>query len=196
MTTCTWICIFSLIYRWLRIIACFVRSQLLYYYIFKTLRFKSEQRTIIYIILVRFCLYISLFVNVFQIHSIVMLLFGIIVITYVFHLFIWFISTHWQYRVRNVSTNYMYMKHFDWYKRTVLSNLKNPYNILHFLHFMISVFGWHNGDWKRIWDVAHATTDERHYHSWSCAFPWEVEENVMFNCLYLLNQSRCGFYAF
>lgn len=90
MTTCTWICILSLIYRWLRIIACFVRSQLLYYYIFKTLRFKSEQRTIIYNILVKFCLYISLFVNVFQIHSIVMLLFGVIVITYVFHLFIWF----------------------------------------------------------------------------------------------------------
>lgn len=72
----------------------FCKKQLLYYYIFKTLRFKSELRTIIYIILVKFCLYISLFVNVFQIHSIVMLLFGIIVITYVFHLFIWFISTH------------------------------------------------------------------------------------------------------
>lgn len=102
----------------------FCKKQLSYYYIFKTLRFKSEQRTIIYIILVKFCLYISLFVNVFQIHSIVMLLFGIIVITYVFHLFIWFISTHWQYRVRNVSTNYMYMKHFDWYNRSF--QLKEP----------------------------------------------------------------------
>lgn len=124
MTTCTWICILSLIYRWLRIIACFVRSQLLYYYIFKTLRFKSEQRTIIYNILVKFCLYISLFVNVFQIHSIFMLLFVLIVITYVFHLFIWFISTHWQYRVRNVITNYMYMKHFDWYNHSF--QLKEP----------------------------------------------------------------------
>lgn len=104
----------------------FCKKQLLFYYIFKTLRFKSEQRTIIYtcIILVKFCLYISLFINVFQIHSIVMLLFGIIVITYVFHLFIWFISTHWQYRVRNVSTNYMYMKHFDWYNRSF--QLKEP----------------------------------------------------------------------
>lgn len=102
----------------------FCKKQLLYYYIFKTLRFKSEQRTIIYIILVNFFLYISLFVNVFQIHSIVMLSFGIIVITYVFHLFIWFISTHWQYRVRNVSTNYMYMKHFDWYNRSF--HLKEP----------------------------------------------------------------------
>lgn len=104
----------------------FCKKQLSYYYIFKTLRFKSEQRTIIYtcIILVKFCLYISLFINVFQIHSIVMLLFGIIVITYVFYLFIWFISTHWQYRVRNVSTNYMYMKHFDWYNRSF--QLKEP----------------------------------------------------------------------
>lgn len=108
----------------------FCKKQLLFYYIFKTLRFKSEQRTIIYIILVKFCLYISLFVNVFQIHSIVMLLFGIIVITYVFHLFILFISTHWQYRVRNVSTNYMYMYmkpyfgHFDWYNRSF--QLKEP----------------------------------------------------------------------
>lgn len=102
----------------------FCKKQLLYYYIFKTLHFKSEQRTIIYIILVKFFLYISLFVNVFQIHSIVMLSFGIIVITYVFHLFIWFISTHWQYRVRSVSTNYMYMKHFDWYNRSF--QLKEP----------------------------------------------------------------------
>lgn len=102
----------------------FCKKQLLYYYIFKTLRFKSEQRTIIYIILVKFFLYISLFVNVFQIHSIVMLSFGKIVITYVFHLFISFISTHWQYRVRNVSTNYMYMKHFDQYNRSF--QLKEP----------------------------------------------------------------------
>lgn len=102
----------------------FCKKQLLYYYIFKTLHFKSEQRTIIYIILVKFFLYISLFVNVFQIHSIVMLSFGIIVITYVFHLFIWFITTHWQYRVRSVSTNYMYMKHFDWYNRSF--QLKEP----------------------------------------------------------------------
>lgn len=151
MTTCTWICILSLINRWLRIIACFVRSQLLYYYIFKTLRFKSEQRTIIYNILVKFCLYISLFVNVFQIHSIFMLLFGIIVITYVFHLFILFISTHWQYRVRNVSTNYMYMYmkpyfgHFDWYNRSF--QLKEPlqyssFSTLHDLCIWLSQWWW------------------------------------------------------
>lgn len=135
----------------------FCKKQLLYNYIFKTLRFKSEQRTIIYIILVNFFLYISLFVNVFQIHSIVMLSFGIIVITYVFHLFIWFISTHWQYRVRNVSTNYMYMKHFDWYNRSF--QLKEPlqYSSFSTLHDQcISLSQW--------WWETHLRRST--YHNW------------------------------
>lgn len=65
---------------------------------------------------------------------------------------------------------------------TVLSNLKNPYNILHFLHFMICVFGCHNDDGRYIWDVAHATTDERPYHSKSCAFPFVEPVKVWVLC--------------
>lgn len=160
----------------------FCKKQLLFYYIFKTLRFKSEQRTIIYIILVKFCLYISLFVNVFQIHSIVMLLFGIIVITYVFHLFIWIISTHWQYRVRNVSTNYMYMymKHFDWYNRSL--QLKEPLQYSSFSTLHDQCICCNNDDGRHIWDVAHTTTDERPYHSKSCAFPFVEPVKVWVLC--------------
>lgn len=65
---------------------------------------------------------------------------------------------------------------------TVLSNLKNPYNILHFLHFMICVFGFHNDDGRYIWDVAHATTDKRPYHSKSCAFPFVEPVKVWVLC--------------
>lgn len=121
----TWICIF-LINRWLRMIACFARSN-------NRIITSSKQYVLIlnkelYIIWVKFCPDNSQFV--FQIHKNGMLLFRIVVISYVFHLFLWFILTHWQYHVRNVYTNYMYLcmnhyfGHFDWYNLSY--QLKEP----------------------------------------------------------------------
>lgn len=77
--------IFFLIYRWLRMIACFARSN-------NRIITSSKQYVLIlnkefYIISVKFCPDNSQFVKVFQIHLNVMLLFRIVVISYVFHLF-------------------------------------------------------------------------------------------------------------
>lgn len=79
---------------------------------------------------------------------------------------------------------FMYMKpyfgHFDWYNRYY--QLIEPLQYSSFLHFMISVFGCHNNDGRYIWDVAHATTDQRPYHSKSCAFPFVEPVKVWVLC--------------